>query len=94
MEKISKEVEARSVESPVKNNSSSGKSYSAGLRLDSKGLPLSQPSEDLLDPLNWKPWLKLVVLLEVSMLSFLALFNAALIVGAKIPSCFHNTFSP
>ncbi len=51
------------------------------LKLDPRGLPLSpQPSDDPMDPLNWKPWLKFMVLIQVSILSFLALLSASLIV--------------
>ena len=64
MEKFAKDGEMSCLENPTKKESSGGYSYSAALRLDSKRLPLSpQPSDDPLDPLNWKPWLKLVVLL-------------------------------
>ncbi|KAL1863853.1 hypothetical protein VTK73DRAFT_6353 [Phialemonium thermophilum] len=58
----------------------------AGLRLDPSGLPLSpQPSSDPMDPLNWKLSVKLVVLAEVSILSFLALLSASLITPAFVP---------
>lgn len=51
------------------------------LKLDPRGLPLSpQPTNDPKDPLNWNRWLKLMVLAEVSIFSFLALFSASLIV--------------
>lgn len=51
------------------------------LKLDPRGLPLSpQPTDDPKDPLNWNRWLKLMVLAEVSIFSFLALFSASLIV--------------
>lgn len=51
------------------------------LKLDPRGLPLSpQPTDDPKDPLNWNRWLKLMVLVEVSLFSFLALFSASLIV--------------
>lgn len=51
------------------------------LKLDPRGLPLSpQPTDDPKDPLNWNRWLKLMVLAEVSLFSFLALFSASLIV--------------
>lgn len=53
--------------------------------LDRHGLPLSpQPSSDPMDPLNWKYWIKIMVLVEVSIFSFLALLSASLIV--RLPS--------
>ncbi len=59
----------------------------AAVKLDPRGLPLSpQPSDDPMDPLNWKPWLKIMVLAEVSVLSFLALLSASLIVRGTIYS--------
>jgi hypothetical protein len=49
---------------------------------DRHGVALSpQPSDDPLDPLNWKPWLKFMVLAQVSLLAFLSLLSAALIVS-------------
>jgi len=52
-----------------------------GPRLDHDGLPLSpQPSSDPMDPLNWSKRVKLMVLAEISVLSFLALLSASLIV--------------
>lgn len=55
------------------------------LKMDPRGLPLSpQPTDDPKDPLNWNRWLKLMVLAEVSLFSFLALFSASLIV--RVPS--------
>lgn len=54
----------------------------APLRRDRHGLLLvPQPSQDPRDPLNWKPWLKIMVLAEISLLSFLSLLSAALIVS-------------
>lgn len=51
---------------------------------DKHGLPLiPQPSEDPMDPLNWKPWIKYLVLGQVSLLSFTALLSASLIVSAS-----------
>ena len=51
------------------------------VKMDPRGLPLSpQPTDDPKDPLNWNRWLKLMVLAEVSLFSFLALFSASLIV--------------
>ncbi|KAH0528902.1 hypothetical protein TsFJ059_003713 [Trichoderma semiorbis] len=56
------------------------------LKLDPRGLPLSpQPTDDPKDPLNWNRWLKLMVLAEVSLFSFLALFSASLITPAFVP---------
>lgn len=56
------------------------------VKLDPRGLPLSpQPTDDPKDPLNWNRWLKLMVLAEVSLFSFLALFSASLIVRALPP---------
>jgi hypothetical protein len=55
------------------------------LKLDPRGIPLSpQPTDDPKDPLNWNRWLKLMVLTEVSIFSFLALFSASLIVRVPI----------
>jgi hypothetical protein len=49
---------------------------------DQYGLALSpQPSQDPLDPLNWRPWMKFMVLVEVSILSFISLLSASLIVS-------------
>ncbi|KAM0253121.1 hypothetical protein ACHAQJ_007397 [Trichoderma viride] len=56
------------------------------LKMDPRGLPLSpQPTSDPKDPLNWNRWLKLMVLTEVSIFSFLALFSASLITPAFVP---------
>ncbi|KAL6697017.1 MFS general substrate transporter [Trichoderma pleuroticola] len=56
------------------------------LKLDPRGLPLSpQPTDDPKDPLNWNRWLKLMVLAEVSLFSFLSLFSASLITPAFVP---------
>lgn len=56
------------------------------LKMDPRGLPLSpQPTSDPMDPLNWNRWLKLMVLTEVSIFSFLALFSASLIVRVSRP---------
>jgi hypothetical protein len=57
---------------------------------DMHGLPLvPQPSADPMDPLNWKPWIKILVLVQVSILSFVALLSASLIVcpppGSSVP---------
>ncbi|CRG86014.1 Polyamine transporter 3 [Talaromyces islandicus] len=49
-------------------------------RRDRNGLLLlPQASQDPRDPLNWKPWLKIMVLAEISLLSFLSLLSASLI---------------
>src|SRR3569833_1634138 len=62
--------------------SNHGDATSRTPRLDPHGLPLvPQPSADPMDPLNWKLWLKVMVLVEVSVLSFLALLSASLIVS-------------
>ncbi|KIW88932.1 uncharacterized protein Z519_10416 [Cladophialophora bantiana CBS 173.52] len=69
----------------VKDNAHAGAADST-IHRDRHGLPLvPQPSDDPLDPLNWKLWIKLVVLGEVSLLSFLALLSASLITPAFIP---------
>lgn len=55
------------------------------IKMDKHGLPLTpQPSENPMDPLNWKPWLKYLVLGQVSLLSFTALLSASLIVSVLI----------
>jgi hypothetical protein len=52
------------------------------LKLDKHGLPLvPQPSDHKMDPLNWSIWLKLAVLAQISVISFLSLFAGSLIVG-------------
>src|SRR3569833_3442414 len=62
--------------------SNHGDATSRTPRLDPHGLPLvPQPSADPMDPLNWKLWLKVMVLVEVSVLSFLALLSASHIVS-------------
>ena len=77
----SKDVEISSIDSESKHGHS-GSSHAADVRLDKKGIPLvPQPTSDPLDPLNWSLWLKIVVLLQVSLLAFLALFSASLIVS-------------
>ena len=81
-----KDVEINSTDSESKHvhsNSSQG----ADARLDKNGIPLvPQPTSDPLDPLNWSPWLKILVLLQVSLLAFLALFSASLIVSSQLIS--------
>ena len=60
-------------------------SSQADVRLDKKGIPLvPQPTSDPLDPLNWSLWLKMLVLLQVSLLAFLALFSDSLIVSRQL----------
>ncbi|GLB45032.1 putative sugar (and other) transporter [Lyophyllum shimeji] len=50
------------------------------LQLDRYGLPLvPQPSRFKDDPLNWPPWLKWAVLIQVSFMAFLGPFNAAVV---------------
>lgn len=64
------------------------------LRCDRHGLPLvPQPSSDPMDPLNWKLWLKIMVLMEVSLLSFLALLGASLVVCTLLSPSVHTTVS-
>ncbi|GAD96993.1 hypothetical protein BC1G_00314 [Paecilomyces variotii No. 5] len=56
------------------------------LKLDPNGYPLRpQPSTDPLDPLNWSPWMKLAVLLQVSFLGLLGPFAQGCINSAFIP---------
>lgn len=58
----------------------------AAPKLDPHGYPLRpQPTDDPLDPLNWKPWVKMVVLLQVSFLAFLGPFSQAVINSAFAP---------
>jgi hypothetical protein len=57
------------------------------VRCDYHEIPLvPQPSSDPMDPLNWKPWIKSIVLVEVSLLSFLSLLSASLILGGSLSS--------
>lgn len=57
------------------------KSDGAPLKLDGHGFPLvPQPSDNSMDPLNWPTWLKILVLIQVSAISFLSLLAASLIV--------------
>lgn len=78
-----KDVEISSVDSESKH-AHSNSSQAADVRLDKRGLPLvPQPTSDPLDPLNWNLWLKILVLLQVSLLAFLALFSASLIVSPQ-----------
>ena len=78
-----KDVEITSSDSESKHVHSNS-SQAADARLDKNGIPLvPQPTSDPLDPLNWSPWLKILVLLQVSLLAFLALFSASLIVSTQ-----------
>ena len=77
-----KDVETSSIDSESKHVHSNS-SETADVRLDKKGIPLvPQPTSDPLDPLNWSAWLKILVLLQVSLLAFLTLFSASLIVSS------------
>jgi len=50
------------------------------LKLDKHGLPLvPQPTGDPLDPLSWRPWLKFLILIEVSLFTLLSLLSASMI---------------
>ena len=44
-------------------------------------LLVPQPTNDPEDPLNWPSWRKQAVLVQVSLISFLSLFSASLIVS-------------
>lgn len=78
-----KDVEITSIDSESKYVNSNS-SQAADVRLDKRGIPVvPQPTADPLDPLNWSLWLKILVLLQVSLLAFVALFSASLIVGAR-----------
>lgn len=75
-EPVTSEMESNSTKSDAPNHTD--------IRLirDQHGIPLiPQPSSDPMDPLNWKLWIKIMVLAEISLLSFLALLSASLIVG-------------
>ncbi|KAF2230595.1 MFS general substrate transporter [Viridothelium virens] len=53
---------------------------------DSNGILLiPQPTNDPEDPLNWPSWRKRIVLVQVSLISFLSLFSASLIVPTFVP---------
>ncbi|KAI9687456.1 MAG: hypothetical protein M1822_002066 [Bathelium mastoideum] len=53
---------------------------------DSNGILLvPQPTDDADDPLNWPAWRKQMVLVQVSLISFLSLFSASLIVPTFVP---------
>ena len=57
------------------------------IKLDKHGLPLSpQPSDNKDDPLNWSPFLKFMILLQVSWLAFLGPMGAAVANPAFVPS--------
>ena len=74
-----KDVETSSIDSESKHVHSNS-SQATDAKLDKRGIPLvPQPTSDPLDPLNWTLWLKILVLLQVSLLAFLALFSASLI---------------
>ena len=65
-----------------KNESISDSPQPTTVQLENHGLPLvPTPSSDPLDPLNWRIELKVLVLSQVSILSFLALLSASLIVS-------------
>ena len=62
----------------------SNSSPAAHVKVDNRGIALvPQPTSDPLDPLNWSPCLKTIVLLQVSLLAFLSLFSASLIVSTR-----------
>ena len=70
-----------STEESLKSRDALNGSPTKNLKLDRHGLPLNpQPSDDPMDPLNWSPVLKFYVLGMVSLLSFMALLSASLIV--------------
>lgn len=51
-----------------------------GPKLDKNGLPLvPQPTDDPSDPLNFPQWLKVVILLQASVMALLGPFNSAVI---------------
>lgn len=58
-----------------------GNVHAGDIKLDQHGMPLiPQPTNDPLDPLNWPLWLKFTTLIQVSLIAFLGLLGAALIV--------------
>ncbi|KIY02001.1 uncharacterized protein Z520_02139 [Fonsecaea multimorphosa CBS 102226] len=58
----------------------------ADLKLDKHGLPLvPQPTDRKDDPLNWSPWLKFFILLQVSFLAFLGPMAGAIVNPAFVP---------
>ena len=81
-----KELDISSIDSESKHVNSNS-SQQPDVKLDKRGIPLvPQPTSDPLDPLNWSSWLKILVLLQVSLLAFLALFSASLIVSLSTGS--------
>ena len=81
---LQKDVEINSSDTESKHVHSNSSQIS-DVRLDKRGIPLvPQPTSDPLDPLNWSLWLKIIVLLQVSLLAFLALFSASLIVSTPL----------
>ncbi|KAI9706212.1 MAG: hypothetical protein M1820_004973 [Bogoriella megaspora] len=59
---------------------------SEGAKVDSNGILLApQPTNDPEDPLNWPSWRKQTALVQVSLISFLSLFSASLIVPTFVP---------
>lgn len=62
------------------NASGSGREESIEQKLDKNGLPLvPQPSSDPSDPLNFPQWLKVVILIQASVMALLGPFNTAVI---------------
>ncbi|KAF8161396.1 MFS general substrate transporter [Crassisporium funariophilum] len=56
------------------------------VKFDRHGLPLlPQPTESLLDPLNYPNWLKYTILAQASFLAFLSTLNTAIINPAVVP---------
>ena len=53
------------------------------MKIDKKtGLILSpQPTDDVNDPLNWPPWLKWVILIQIAFAAFQTPFNNAMLIG-------------
>ncbi|EIM88160.1 MFS general substrate transporter [Stereum hirsutum FP-91666 SS1] len=68
------------------NASGSGREESIEQKLDKNGLPLvPQPSSDPSDPLNFPQWLKVVILIQASVMALLGPFNTAVINPALVP---------
>lgn len=62
------------------NASGSGGGETFQPKLDKNGLPLvPQPSDDPSDPLNFPQWLKVVILVQASVMALLGPFNTAVI---------------
>ena len=79
-DKIENGAQPGTTESPITNEDE--------LLLDKHGFPLvPQPSANSMDPLNWSYLLKIAVLAQVSLISFLSLLSAAMIVCNLFPSC-------